>query len=486
MSASSTQTESPLESRANVPVAAFLVAMALLCNHWLIGALFSPTGNVDEFAARCFIWCFQAGLLFFAVTFFRKGGTASGRKHILFSAILLLIMVSLCELSVALLGTVAERLTAEAERKETLDPRLLRSPYDDKPWAIPLFEEEAACRRQYYESYYLWRRGAFEGKHINISADGVRKSWNPTGLAEPPTPSSLYFLGGSTAWGTGARDEHTIPSYLSRTLSEAGHPVLVSNYGETGYTMTQEFVRLLMLLREGHRPDTVVFYDGVNEVYAAYKTGIPGTDIRYRVFRKLLTDLNPPTHSLREDLYLAVTGLLEAHCHLYQLVSEIPPVFQSFFGDTEGSALQQEHTGDLPAARFTEAGATIDRERLDTLALGIVDYYVASAALLEGLSQVYGFDYQLFWQPVLFTESHLSEEEATAVRFRDKSLGYLYDRVYFEIRTRDIAHFHDISDALAARQESVYIDFCHIAEEGNRLVAQRMGSVLLENALPAE
>lgn len=469
-----------------MPVAAFLVAIALVCNHWLVGALFSPTGYMDEFAARCFIWCFQAILLFFSVAFLRNGGTSTGRKQILFSAILLVIMLVLCELSVALLGAVAEGLTAEATKKETLDPRLLRSPYDDKPWALPLFEEEAACRRQYYESYYLWRRGTFEGDYINISAEGVRKSWNPDAMIANPSSPSLYFMGGSTAWGTGARDEHTIPSYLSRTLSQAGHPLLVSNYGETGYTMTQEFVRLMMLLREGKRPDTVVFYDGVNEVYAAYKTGIPGTDIRYRVFRKLLTDLAPPSYSLREDLYIAVTSLLEKHGHLYQLASEIPPVFQSFFADTEGSALQQEHTGDLPAARFTEAGSTIDKAQLDTLALGIVDYYVASAALLEGLSQVYGFDYQLFWQPVLFMESHLSEEEATAVRFKDTSLGYLYDRVYSEIRTRDIANFHDISDALAARQDSVYIDFCHISEEGNQRVAQRIGDVLLESALPPE
>ncbi len=35
-------------------------------------------------------------------------------------------------------------------------------------------------------------------------------------------------------------------------------------------------VRLVLLLREGHRPDYVIFYDGANDVYAAYQAGRAG------------------------------------------------------------------------------------------------------------------------------------------------------------------------------------------------------------------
>ncbi len=50
----------------------------------------------------------------------------------------------------------------------------------------------------------------------------------------------------------------------------------VTNYGVGGYTFTQSVVKFVMLLREGHHFDGVVFYGGANDVDYAYEVGEAG------------------------------------------------------------------------------------------------------------------------------------------------------------------------------------------------------------------
>ena len=63
-------------------------------------------------------------------------------------------------------------------------------------------------------------------------------------------------------WGTGSRDGETIPSlYAARTGR------IVRNFGESAYTAHQDLEMLMWLLQDGERPNVVVFYDGVNDVW---------------------------------------------------------------------------------------------------------------------------------------------------------------------------------------------------------------------------
>src|SRR5439155_17899889 len=87
------------------------------------------------------------------------------------------------------------------------------------------------------------------------------------------------FFGGSTMWGTSQRDDHTIAAEAAHRLQALAGPnarVEVTNFGETGYVNTQELLQLMLELRAGHRPDVVVFYDGLNEVAATVQGGTAG------------------------------------------------------------------------------------------------------------------------------------------------------------------------------------------------------------------
>jgi len=69
----------------------------------------------------------------------------------------------------------------------------------------------------------------------------------------------IFTFGASTMWGYGARDDHTIASYLSKRLHEQGYRAQVTNRGQPGYVNTQVVVALLRGLHCGERPDIALW-----------------------------------------------------------------------------------------------------------------------------------------------------------------------------------------------------------------------------------
>ena len=126
-------------------------------------------------------------------------------------------------------------------------------------WAIDHFTEYYELV-QNYEAYYGWKREPFAGATINIDADGRRATHVPPDAS--PT-RSVAFFGGSTTWGTGAYDDATIPSeFVKLNPGYRGY-----NFGETGYVAHQSLNRFLESYFQGMRPELVIFYDGVNDVW---------------------------------------------------------------------------------------------------------------------------------------------------------------------------------------------------------------------------
>ncbi|MFM7063514.1 MAG: SGNH/GDSL hydrolase family protein, partial [Actinomycetes bacterium] len=101
--------------------------------------------------------------------------------------------------------------------------------------------------------------------YINV-VDGLRQTWSPP--ACDCRRLTVWLYGGSTTWGIGQRDDHTIASELARVAAENGVVLDVQNRGITGFTHWMEAERFAWDLTVNPRPDLVVFYDGVNEIYA--------------------------------------------------------------------------------------------------------------------------------------------------------------------------------------------------------------------------
>ena len=118
----------------------------------------------------------------------------------------------------------------------------------------------------------MWRRASFDSEYITIDRDGFRRTWKRSGPDESP-PDMIFVFGGSTVWGTGARNDYTIPSLMAKQFAQENLNVHVVNYGESAYCFAQEIIHLVTLLQEGRRPRAVIFYDGVNDVSNAYQDG---------------------------------------------------------------------------------------------------------------------------------------------------------------------------------------------------------------------
>jgi lysophospholipase L1-like esterase len=102
-------------------------------------------------------------------------------------------------------------------------------------------------------------------------AEDTRVSYRPAGL--PEDAPVVWFFGGSTMFGEGQRDEHTIPSEVARLAEDAGTPVRVVNFGQRGWVIWQELLQLDQQLAVREAPDLVVFYDGTNEVNVMAEQG---------------------------------------------------------------------------------------------------------------------------------------------------------------------------------------------------------------------
>jgi hypothetical protein len=115
----------------------------------------------------------------------------------------------------------------------------------------------------------------------------------------------IFTLGGSTTFGYNVSDEHTWPSFLSKILNQKaraeglGIHVEVTNYGRGFFNPSQEAILAADLLKHGHRPNLMVFMDGVN-----HGVGVNYADVPFFTERiaKQIRNLQVPTTTLLDNL----------------------------------------------------------------------------------------------------------------------------------------------------------------------------------------
>jgi len=324
------------------------------------------------------------------------------------------------------------------------DVRAQRFVYRHEPWVRVYYRELVKCDWGFAQ-YIMWRREPFEGEYITVDRGGFRRTWNKPNVSGQPCDTILVF-GGSTAWGAGARDEYTIPSHVAKMLTDAGNYTLI-NCGESAYTFDQEVMYLVRLLRSGIRPRYAVFYDGVNDVYSAWDDGDAETVANYVHLKTTYEDVRP----------IAAT----AEC-LYRILRSGSFVFTVF---------QRAEAAVSLALAPSSAGEEISAAEVDALVTDIVRSYWRSCRLLDALADSYGFEYALFWQPVIYTEASLTEEERRYSDAHDAQLAPAYRRM-LDLPPTALPGVHDLSGVLADHDSTVYIDHCHLSEAANRVVAK--------------
>jgi lysophospholipase L1-like esterase len=317
-------------------------------------------------------------------------------------------------------------------------------------WARDYVREVRASRdHPQWRSYVYWRRRPYAGHLINIDEQGRRRTWQaPAGPGGAPA-REIFVLGGSTVWGRGARDDFTIPSFLAKALADAGlGPLSVQNLGESGWVNTQGLIELVLELRRGNVPDLVVFYEGVNDVFSAYQNGEAGI---------------PQNEARRRRAFESVqtAALLKAlqRTSTYQ-------VLEHYIGARRREASRgQPHP--LPSAEQNEA-----------LARAVVATFAGNVRIVEALARGFGFQALFYWQPMVFTKSSRTpHEEVVLEEYLERYPGF--DAFYALVR-RDLAEdpflsghpgFRDLGGIFGDDGRAYYVDFAHVSEPGNEIIA---------------
>ena len=331
--------------------------------------------------------------------------------------------------------------------------------YAGATWARDYWREFAASNRMRWEPYTYWRRRPFGGRYVQVDSAGLRVSWKPPVDSLPAF--RIWFFGGSALWGTGARDAHTIPSEVARLLTaRTGRPVEAVNFGESGYVSGQEVVALQRALVARPAPDAVVFYDGLNDSFAAFQSGHAGW---------------PSNEANRFEEF---AFFRDAGAGAYFARGLHTLVFTSGLGRLAYALTARRREDARHRAQVQRYGAA----EADRLAAETVRVYGEHVRVAEALAAADSFAVRVYWQPTGFTKRTRTPYEQQAMR-ADAYLAPFHARVVRHLRDSDLVragHVRDLSTLFDTTAAPVYVDFVHLGETGNRRVA----AVLADDLAP--
>jgi hypothetical protein len=303
-----------------------------------------------------------------------------------------------------------------------------------------------------YHQYVLWRRAPYQGASISIDPEGIRRTFYTQCDNRTFT---IWMFGDSVMWGAGSPDAETIPSLVARDYGKAGKPVCIVNYGEKGWSNTQEMVGLIEQLKHASRkPDVVLFYDGGTEAFAAYQSGQADVHSNFSLFKNFL-------ESWGETQKASFSYLLETNT--YRLLEKI------------SAKLPFRPKQDTPKPR-------LDAEALSS---AVIRNYIQNVSIVDLLAKQFGFRPIFAWYPNLEVgHKELTPYEEQVQIFQDQAfpdLRAMYQAVYNksgEIKSPD---FYNLADLVDGQKKSIYIGISHMRPEGDQIVANRLFEILQQS-----
>tara|TARA_B100001750_G_scaffold246516_1_gene269089 strand:- start:319 stop:1674 length:1356 start_codon:yes stop_codon:yes gene_type:complete len=440
-----------------------MIVLGLIFNKWFIALLFSKDGVIESGTIIIIIITFNVLCILCGFLIIFKVIKPISRNIIfgVFSTLIVLVILETGLQTISFLKTIVDDV--RQNKNNIIKQKTDLSSYKDYAWAHEFWEEYKTTynrpRAVIYKPYVGWSRSKFSGEYINIDSDGNRETWFPINKKLSDSIPIIYFFGGSTIWGTGARDEYTIPSILSKNLYEKNNIHKVYNYGESAFSITQNLIHLILLLQENRIPDKVIFYNGVNIVHTTYDNGDPRISSVHESFGESI-DKAKYTKTITDHIRIAI----------YKLIFEKSLVVKNF------SKLINRSDQSISQSKV---GSRYDDDQLINYKNKIIECYLASIDMISHLADKYDFEYYMFWQPVLFTENKIYEEEKKLdEHYYDKELARLFRLCNDHMKSINKHNFYNLSDVFHNRNKIYYIDFAHLNEAGNLNVADRIFKII--------
>ena len=101
--------------------------------------------------------------------------------------------------------------------------------------------------------------------------------------------------------------------------------------------------------------------------------------------------------------------------------------------------------------------------------------YLNNLKIVKSLEKDFDFKSFFYWQPTLFTKDILSNDENRITNEGDiffQPPKEFYIQTYKEIKSNDLK---DLSDIFDEYNNTIFLDWAHITEDGNKIIAEEIG-----------
>ncbi|NFV81151.1 SGNH/GDSL hydrolase family protein [Magnetospirillum aberrantis] len=290
----------------------------------------------------------------------------------------------------------------------------------------------------------------FAGKYITVQDDPVlthRKVPTPAGNGPRYV---VWAFGGSTMFGWGVDDAHTLPANLQDALQSRmpDRTVEVVNFGQPYWYSSSEVAAFVALLRDRATPDAVVFLDGLND--ASWVSS--GFQVPVFAGRAEQAWNQARANAKRELPWLTVNSSFPflRIVDWLRYRGALPPV------------PTQDHYRNPPT----------DQTR------AIVETYRANRALASDVAKARGIKSFFFIQPVPWAGEWPSGHANTDFPFGDKVQAVrAIETLVSEAQAGRITGFHSLHDALTGI-ERPFVDGTHYSDAANHRLAQAIADAM--------
>lgn len=315
----------------------------------------------------------------------------------------------------------------------------------DPEYARSIFNDYHSVAHS-YRPFVEWQMLPYRGTTLTINEKGLREH---PGFSESDNNLIVRFFGGSTMWGEGADDSHTIPALFNQQLPD----YTVFNHAQLAYNSRQNLDALISSYNRGERSDIVVFYDGVNDAAFLCPSEIdqlPGHRLVPLFKKKLFGGKKQAAFDIFNNLFTENIIILIRH---YKNTTTLRTPLYNCLGSDKGRT--------------------------------IANMMMMNWEIAHNLVTGKGGRFIAILQPVSFIGSpktdHLELDTELRANFRE-----VYYHLKLLIQQKQYPWVFDFTDAFDT-DDYIYIDFCHVSGNGNEIIANRLASVVKEekSSLPA-
>ena len=330
---------------------------------------------------------------------------------------------------------------------QTSDPKAYYPTYSNKEFSIELMNELSKLPTIPYRSFIGWRMEKLNFKYTNISGPyNGRKSKGES------LNNSVWFFGGSTMWGWGTSDNQTIPSHFNSLTN-----IPVYNFAENSWTSRQSLNQLINAIGDNNNPSVVIFYEGVNDIHQQCRHEIKSL----------------PAHSREIQIQNALKQLPNTEGITNFILSPYRAIHRKLRIQSPVVNRSQTKVYDCD---INEAKARLVAQHL------VNNLYTAHA-----LSKSKSFEFYSILQPNLFTTKTNSEYFPPDKVKENLELEIQY-RIVYPLILKEIDKYCEFDKDFCSSfingtdwldgTNNIFIDFCHINSLGNKVIAQRLKSLL--------